>query len=144
MDLVRIAHTLGGLSLVVLCASCGGGGGSGDTSMQPPGGGAPSSGSPSPGTQATFGVSTATYSFVSPHPNVSPDSQRIPVSFSGNVNGKLYIVSSSDNRSTADASITYTSNTGQTPTVDATVVPAAASTLLPGTYTATITLTACV
>jgi len=97
-----------------------------------------------PGAQPTFGVSTATYSFLSVHPNVTPDAQRIPVSFSGAVNGKLYILASSDDSRIASASISYTSNAGQTPTVDAFVVPGASSSQLAGTYTTTITLTACV
>jgi hypothetical protein len=148
MDFVRTGRALSGLCLVVLCASCGGGGGSADSSTQPPGLGPPIQNPPSSGTpggaQPTFGVSTATYSFLSLHPNVTPDSQRIPVSFSGSVNGKLYIVASSDDSRIADSFITYTSNTGQTPTVDAFVVPAASSSQLAGTYTTTITLTACV
>ena len=148
MDLVRTSRALSGFCLVFLCASCGGGG-SGDSSTQPPGSNQPpiqnppASGTPN-GAQPTFGVSTATYSFLSVHPNVTPVSQRIPVSFSGSVNGKLYIVASSDDSRITGASLTYTSNTGQTPTVDAFVVPAASSSLLAGTYTATITLTACV
>lgn len=44
----------------------------------------------------------------------------------------------------ANASIDYSGSAGQTPVVSASVEPAAASTLLPGNYSTTITLTACV
>jgi len=148
MYLTRIGRALCVVSVTFWCVSCGGGGGgsSGTPSSTPP----PSGGTPPPGQQQppgplpTFSVSGTTFSFVSEHPNVTPASQRIPMSINGIVNGTLYLQSSSDNGTFASASMTYTGGSGQQPTIDAFVSPAASSTLLAGTYSTTITLTACV
>jgi hypothetical protein len=149
---MRIGRALCGVSLALLCVSCGGGGGSSgspSSSTPPPSQGTPppSQGTPppdqTPGPQPTFSISGSTFAFESVHPNVTPDSQRIPVAISGSVNGTLYILSSSDDSRVASASIDYSSSSGQQPTVNAFVVPGRASALI-GAYSTTITLTACV
>jgi hypothetical protein len=144
---MRIGRALFVVSLVVSCVSCGGGGGSSGGSVTlpdpPPSQGTPSNPPPT-GPQPTFSVSGTTFSFVAIHPNVTPDSQSIPVTISGSVNGTLYLRASSDNGGIASASIDYAGGTGQQPIVDAFIFPADSSTLPPGAYSTSITFTACV
>src|SRR5688572_10091269 len=147
MYVMRIGRALSVVSVAISCVACGGGGGSGggptSTPDPPPAQGTPPSNQP-PASLPTFSVTGTTFSFSSDHANVTPGSQPLPVSISGSVNGILYLQSTSDDGRIANASINYSGASGQQPTVDAFIVPAPSSTLLAGTYTTSITITACV
>ena len=152
MKVVRLGRTVGGLCAAMMLAACGGGGGGGGSSDSPappvggtPGGTPPGTSNPAPGTKPTFAVANKTITFLSPIPNIHPESQRIEATISGAVTGQLYILQSiSDDGAIARASMNYSSTSGQTPTIEASVDPRPPSQLLPGTYTSTITFTACV
>jgi hypothetical protein len=75
-----------GLCTLLLLAACGGGGGGGkpSTGTPPPTGG----GNPPGGQLPTFAATTTPLVFSAPIPNRTPDSQRIPVTISGNTSGK--------------------------------------------------------
>src|SRR5262245_61621141 len=144
MHLSQLGRAACGLSTLLFLVACGGGGGGGSPNPSggtpPPSGGNPG-GNP-PGPLPTFGVTGAALTFSAPIPNQTPDSQRIPVTISGSVSGKLYVLASASDGTVVSASVNV--GTGQTPTVDVFAVPAGASTLLRGTYSSVITLTACV
>ena len=149
MSVLRSGRPVGGLCGLLLLAACGGGGDSTPSAGAPPplsGNPPPSSGSPSApsGPLPTFGAATSSLTFSAPIPNHTPDSQRIPVTFSGNTSGKLYVVATVSDSSIAGASVSAVNQSGATATVDVIVDPAPASRLVRGTYSATITLTACV
>lgn len=147
MHVVRLARNVCGVcTSLLLLAACGGGGGGGSppASNNPGGPGTPGGPNPPAGQQPTFGISGTTLTFASPHPNLTPDAQRIGVTFSGSVNGQLYILASVSDRTVVGTSVDYSSTAGQAPTVDAFAIPASPGNLLPGTYTSAITLTACV
>src|SRR5688500_16812753 len=96
---MRIGRASGVVSLAFWCVSCGGGSGGAPSPTpqpDPPSQGTPPPDNQPPVSQPTFNVSGTTFSFASAHANVTPDSQRIPVSLSGSVNGTLYLLSSSD------------------------------------------------
>ncbi len=145
MHVPGTGRTACGLCILLLLAGCGGGGGNGGGGDTPPSTGMlPSSGNPPSGTLPTFAATTTPLVFSAPIPNHTPDSQRISVTFSGNTSGKLYVVASVSDSSVVNASVSAVNQTGATPTVDVFALPASASSLLRGTYSSTITLTACV
>ena len=134
-------RTLCGVGVFVLLGACGGGGSGGPSA--PPGPGTPDPpGGPS-GSAPTFTVSTPTLNFESGIPNNTPPGRRIQAAISGPVNGALYVLNSGSVTNVA-ISISYTSQSGQTPTIDIVATPIAADLATPGTYTGTVTLIACV
>ncbi|MEP7245357.1 MAG: hypothetical protein ABI885_17020, partial [Gammaproteobacteria bacterium] len=147
MHILRFGRAACGLCTLLFLAACGGGGDSPSAGTPPPSGGdsPPNSGSPGApsGTLPTFGATTTPLTFSAPIPNHTPDSQRIPVTFSGNTSGKLYVVASVSDSSVVRATISV-KQSGGTPMVDVFADPVAASRLGRGTYSATITLIACV
>lgn len=153
LRMARAACATGTLLLVISCGGGGGGGGGGGNGgtppTPPPSSGNPPAPTPDPpagtptGPLPTFAVSSGPITFTAPIPNHTPDSQRITVAFGGAVPGKLYVLATVSDGTIVGASVTDTSQAGQ-PSVDVFAVPAGASSLLRGTYTSVITLTACV
>jgi len=138
MPLLLNSRTLCGLGALLFLGACGGGGGYGGSSGTPP----PSGGSPPP-TQPTFSVSTPTINFASGIPNNTPPGRKILAAISGPVTGSLYVRSATTITNVA-VNVDYASQSGQTPTINVVVTPVAANLATPGTYTGTVTLTACV
>lgn len=137
MPLLSNSRTLCGLGIFLLLGACGGGGSDGSSGM--PGPGSPGGNGPPP----TFSVSTTTLDFASGIPNNTPPSRKILAAISGPVNGALYIRSSTT-ITNVGITVDYTSQSGQTPTINIVATPVSASLATPGTYTGTVTLTACV
>lgn len=147
MDFPRLLRTSFAVCLIVLCASCGGGGGSNNPTPPPGSGPAPDPGVPMntpPAAAPPLRVSNTTFDFFSPHANVTPDAQRIPISIDGSVSGALTLTATVADSSIVSVPVNYSSSSGQTPVVDAFVEPASAQRLLPGTSSTTVTLVACV
>ncbi|MFL6603638.1 MAG: hypothetical protein ACJ8R9_20245 [Steroidobacteraceae bacterium] len=148
MHIVRIGRVACGMWILLCLAACGGGGDPTPTSQMPPPAEnpTPAPGTPNPpsGSLPTFAISGTSLTFSAPIPNHTPDPQRIPVTISGVVNGKLYVVASVSDGTVVSASTNVSNQPGQTPTVDVRAVPATASSLLRGTYSSVITLIACV
>jgi hypothetical protein len=151
MDFMRLVRTLGVVCLILSCASCGGGGGGAPSdpnvpdpppgSSPPPNPGTPPSTPPGPA--PTFSVSNTTFDFFSPHANVTPASQRIPISFDGSVGGGFTFLANVADGLIVSVPVNYVSVAGQRPVVDASVVPTPAQRLLPGTSSTTVSLVAC-
>ena len=137
-------RTLCGLGVLLLLAACGGGGGGGgsggSSGTPPPGGGSPP---PAPGPAPTFSVSTPTLNFETGIPTNTPPPRKILAAISGPVNGALYVLSSTTIANVA-IDLSYTSQSGQTPTINIVATPVSAALATPGTYTGTVTLTACI
>lgn len=138
MHLLSNGRTLCGFGVLLLLSACGGGGS--DGSSNPPGSGGPN---PPQGSAPTFSVSTTTLNFASGIPNNTPPPRKILAAISGPVNGALYVRNSGAVTNVA-ISVDYTSQSGQTPTINIVATPVSASLATPGTYTGTITLIACV
>jgi len=156
MNVAPVSRTVCGLCTIVLMLTACGGGGSDNPSPptpppsgnnpggQPPGPGGPDSPPPPAGQQPTFAIADTSIELLSPIPNYTPEPRRIPITINGSVNGLLYIVTSISEGSRISYSLTYSSKSGQTPTIDAFANPMAAHTQLAGTYSSEITFTACV
>lgn len=112
------------VSTMLLLAACGGGGGGG-------GGG---------GSSGTLSLSTSVLTFNAPTRSTTPPAQVVSATVTGVSSGTLYIKIVSTGP--AVASISNVSITGPT-TGQATVFPASANSLGPGSYSSTITVTAC-
>lgn len=151
MDFTRWRRAVSAVCFILLCASCGGGGGSGggaNNPAPPPGSSPPPDPGTTPGTPnapaPTFSVTRTTFDFQSPHANVLPDAQSIPISIDGSVNGVLTLLANVADTSLVSVPLSYTGSSGQRPVVNGSVAPVPAYRLLPGTSSTTVTLMACV
>jgi len=138
MHVLRMARLACGLCALQLIAACGGGGGSAGST--PPMSGSPSQPS---GPLPTFAANATSLSFSAPIPNRTPDSQRVPVTFSGSTKSKLYVIATTSN-SAVSVSVGPVDQSGAAPTVDIRVDPTPATRLARGTTSTTIMLTACI
>jgi len=143
MPLISNGRTLCGLSVLLLLGACGGGGGGSGGSSGTPDPGPPGGNNPPPSSTPTFSVSTPTLNFASGIPNNTPPPRKILAAISGPVNGSLYVLSTST-ITNVSIELKYSSQTGQTPTINIVATPISASLATPDTYTGTVTLTACV
>ena len=89
---------------------------------------------------ADFSLSHQTINFATNHPSVAPAPQFVTATISGNVSGTLYILTRVEGPAVASISNVRISGSSGS----ATVRPAWPSNLGPGTYSSTITVTACV